>query len=264
MDMQRKNFIIYAPALSRQSAGNFMLHFLNQALNEIGETSKVVVWGENPGLIADDTIVIYPEVVPGNPLSARCVARYLLNSDGAVCGQKIDRSYKQYLFTYDQRYEKNVPVLAFDLYDLALVDFSDNPETRQLQCVYVGKGNPLSIPFDGTSPYIMFTRSWPEDRELLFNFFKISRFIHLSDPYTALASEALLCGCIPLVADWGDINEDKKRELGFLYEFTYKKDFSYENILFHSQNLRNIIKSRQDAWPRTLKLFVEDIQSFFS
>jgi hypothetical protein len=90
-------FIIYAPDYTTLSSGIRCLHLLCHRLNQRGFSAAITPRIRNPHLetprisqrkiqsapgILDLSIVIYPEVVKGNPLEARNVVRYLLNKPG--------------------------------------------------------------------------------------------------------------------------------------------------------------------------------------
>ena len=92
-------FIIYAPPFDENSGGNVLLHRLCDLLNKEGESAYIRLWDmpqpNNSGIygsfntplakisdLSDNTIVVYPEVVSGNPLMAKNVVRWLLYHPG--------------------------------------------------------------------------------------------------------------------------------------------------------------------------------------
>lgn len=107
-----KNFIIVAPAFSENSGGGLFLHHLAHELNQIGEHALLwrlkPLWKEgmikrlrwtlrsgpmktNPELntplarqsdVTPESIIVYPEIVLGNPLGANNVVRWLLYKPG--------------------------------------------------------------------------------------------------------------------------------------------------------------------------------------
>jgi len=101
---------VYSPAFSEVSAGIRALHYLCHALNTSGHPAWMIIHGTNsmknrlvsgslitPVLTEDirdqhyavgvPPIVIYPETIPGNPLNAQIVVRWLLNYPGLLGGQ---------------------------------------------------------------------------------------------------------------------------------------------------------------------------------
>ena len=266
--VKKKKYVIVAPDFNHKSAGVRMLYFLNDSLNELGQLSIIVPFsvfdkGQPVEPPDDNTIVIYPEVIPHNPLRARNVARYMLNKDGHLTGYKIDRSYRQYFFTYDKFFEPDVFVLYYPMIDHESLNFSDNVEERKLNILYFGKGPALTPLIDGSVPFIFINQEWPEDREQLINFLKLSRFIHLSDPWTSLAAEAMLCGCVPVVHHWGERMDEAKTHMGSLYQIHEKEDYSMATILTISSDLRDTIVKNKQNWQCSLTQFVHETQAFF-
>jgi hypothetical protein len=102
---------IYAPAYLEVSAGIRALHFLCHSLNQSGQLAWLIIHGATiptTQLVSPELntpiltsairdlhfkngvvpIVIYPETIPGNPLKAQVVVRWVLNYPGALGGPK--------------------------------------------------------------------------------------------------------------------------------------------------------------------------------
>lgn len=99
-------YYIYAPDFRDSSAGVACLHYLCHTLNIHGRDAYVMSCNQvNPNLktprvsqelvdshrqLGKVPIVIYPEVVSGNPAGADVVVRYLLNFEGALTGRGME------------------------------------------------------------------------------------------------------------------------------------------------------------------------------
>lgn len=122
-------FYIYTPRWIESSAGIKVFHLLCHALNEIGEMAFLVICEEShdsrprvngllktPVLtqeIADShfkarltPITIYSETVPGNPISAPFVVRFIANYLGLLGGPK-DFPNDDYVVAYSEKLSKH-------------------------------------------------------------------------------------------------------------------------------------------------------------
>src|SRR5690606_34639675 len=116
-------YYIYAPAYTETSSGVRALHYLCHALNLSGRhayicgtnvvntdlktpilTEEERLTHESKGLVP---IAVYPEVVSGNPLGTKVVARYIFNRIGFISGKGIDAEKKDLYFYYDEAFRIN-------------------------------------------------------------------------------------------------------------------------------------------------------------
>jgi len=245
-----------------------MLHFLNTSLNNIGAKSRVVEFGQSISEDEkNDAIIIYPEVIHDNPLCARNVARYMLNKDGLLWGKKILRSERDFVFTYHRHFEPDAPVAYFPLADLEKLNFSDDIASRELNMLYFGKGPSLKMEFDGKIPYLLVTRSWPSEKDILLEFLKNCRYFHTSDCMSSILMEALLCGATPVIHYWDPaFNKDEvlSGELPEVYQLQSEQDFSPENVLKKSESMRKKIQIHQANWRDTLSKITEMMHAKFT
>jgi hypothetical protein len=263
-----KDFIVYAPPLDTKSAGNFMLHFLNSSLNDVGFKSRVVNFGNN--ISVDDAhkaIIIYPEIIHNNPLGAKNIAYYMLNKDGLLWGKKIKRDPRDFIFTYHRHFEANAPLAYFPLADLESLNFSDDISKRDLSLLYIGKGPEIKIDLDGKSPYLMITRKWPHEKDVLIEFLKNCRHFNSWDCMSSILMEAMLCGAAPIIHHWDSaFNKDEvlAGEMPEIYEMQQERNYSAENVLRKSERMRKKIYFYQKNWHSTLVNLAETMQKKFA
>lgn len=148
--------------------------------------------------VDDNTIVIYPEVVWGNPLGAKHVVRWLLyyyrfsEEPEAYGTQDVFIAYRKQFDCRKLNPEGNlVQVNFFDSEMYRQTNF----EKRNGSCYVIRKGadrKDLPLSFDG--PVI---DTWSEEEKVVaFNRYKICYFY---DTQTFYAIIAAVCGCIPVV-----------------------------------------------------------------
>ena len=252
-------FVIYGPHYDDNSGGSIALYKLGRLLTQLGHEASVWHWtryhphesrlingkystyfnfGVNVKLeddprpfdyqVAsqediDDGIVVYPEVVEGNPLGGRRVVRWLLNKPGAVlhpCAFGVDELtfYFSEVFLpdgWDADPTRKLRVLDWkdDIYS------QTNSGVREGACYMVRKGLDLpltyhphdAVPVDGMS-----------HQELAAVFNRCQQFI-CYDPFTAYLAYASLSGCDSVAVPRAGLSAQQWREatteFGIAYGF---------------------------------------------
>lgn len=211
-------YYIFAPPYRTSSAGIRVMHMLCDALNRSGQEAYVATAVVNPALMTPcltgdvralhkshniEPIVVYPEVVHGNPLKARIVVRYLLNAPGFIGGDE-EYAADEVLFAFTKGLllpgmsEDNV--LFLQPVDLSIFKPHENPAKRQSGkvCYYQGrKGRGVDkslLPSDAIEITGSYPATWPELAEI----FQTCEFFYSSST-SALSAEAAVCGCIGVV-----------------------------------------------------------------
>jgi hypothetical protein len=224
----KKNpYYIYSPGWTRSSAGIRALHYLCHSLNSVGETAYLVMTenmhaGEprvsdllrTPILTSEiakshylahlTPIVIYSETVPGNPLHAPFVVRYLMNYVGALGGpERFDKdefvvAYSENIaIDYRTKSKKDEVLTLF----LPAVDpremQSQETEEKSFSVVYAGKyrsfvGEPSKIE---SGPTIEIFRDGPkmQSRQEVLSLLANARRVY-SFENSSIITEATLSG----------------------------------------------------------------------
>lgn len=217
---------IIAPGYSKNSAGIRVLHKLNRLLREAGFDSRLSCDEENSD--RDEAVCVYPEIVPGNPLGFRKVARWDL------CYPVHRYAESERVFYYLEEFHTPASQATHRLRIFDIEDFFCPPAaetSRQTDYFFQGKGDVRQqVNTDGM---VEITMGWPASREELARVFQGCRRFYTCG-HTALAREAFYCGaevvfCDDLVRQPLQDRETAQRE--------------------QEDDLRVFIKETQKEWP---------------
>ena len=161
-------YYVYAPRWVSSSAGIKALHYFCHSLNEKGFPAYIILteathagaprvnphlrtpiltneMAEGHFLEGLTPVVVYSETIPGNPLNATAVVRYLMNYAGALGGEKIfdDNEMvvafsKNIAIHYAKRNKTKIPPVLF-LPPVDPREIQRNDLKESFQIVYAGK-----------------------------------------------------------------------------------------------------------------------------
>lgn len=273
---KRHPYYVVAPNYERKSAGIRTLHFLCHWLNRRGYPAYIQTPGgkrgqvTHPDLITplltpevvaahEDAqrtpIVVYPEIVSGNPLNADCVARYVLNYPGLLGGDKIYAAGEM-VFGYTQYLADAVKdvsgVLFFPVVDTETFR-PGTPRQRQGVCFYAAKFRDKGYePFDLPAGAVEILRGSPNDQspEQIAELFRTCELFYCYED-TALILEAALCGCPSVVMP-----------SAFFREPLGTREFGYDGIARNnsSQEIDRAIATVE----RVAKIYADRSENFLS
>jgi hypothetical protein len=203
------NFLIYGIHFDSNSGGLIALHRLAHELCLLGQkvyihaSSKNNDWhGELLGdrqLDMSKTVVLYPEIVCGNPLNAAHVARWLLNGVGVLGGDANSWGVRDLVFKYcdyftaPRNIDGELRVLN------AEVDFWSEPgdlTNRSGECYTVRKGGAKVRDKHSTDSYSI---EHIMDKHSLRNVFRSKEKFVSYDHATFLSVQAAMAGCLSIV-----------------------------------------------------------------
>lgn len=199
----KKSYIICAPELSG-SAGVRVLYKLREELEKQGFNAKIFCLvplskrQKNENIFVSDIslfdkqndIVIYPEIVTGNPLYFRNVVRFMLNKPGLLGGE-TKYHYGELQFCFDRHCHDTAPMLRFDMINRTL--FFDVHAPKNTNCFFVHKGGEGIHPpeLEGCKKITM---SWPSSQKALAELLQQTDTLYSFDDNSCLLQEAVLCG----------------------------------------------------------------------
>jgi hypothetical protein len=279
-------YLITAPPYNEKSAGQAVMHKMCHELNQLGYEAYLVLM-QNPNWPKDmpmtnpswntpvaplskdlikNSIVVYPEIVTGNPLGAPRVVRYLLNKEAQFGQGPIKRAPSDYFLIYSNLYGTGhgkllIPHFNFELFN----EFGAMPFDQRTQTAwYEGKGGKYGkvSPIEGA---VTITRQWPEDRQELAAILKKTKVLFTWDSTTSLITEAMMCGVVPVfmqLAPW-TVEGLKNTDFG-ISGFALSTDDAelYRAIQTRDEAMaairRSMVKFREDLWT-----FVDSSQNHF-
>ncbi|TCT03911.1 hypothetical protein [Aquabacter spiritensis] len=215
-----KTFLIWAPDYTHRSSGVRALYRLCHHLNVRGYPSAVLARPVVPMPDwncpihegdAADAIVVYPEIVSGNPCGAGRVVRWVLNTPGLLGGDTVYPETEM-VFVYDpQRLPEasaaaGLPLGTDRVLWLGLVDpdhiYPDPtvPKTQDLSFTYKGAALAARFPLpDGRD--LPRLEDLTPDMAALGDQLRRTRTLYSYDHYSNVLREAAICGCDLRVVD---------------------------------------------------------------
>lgn len=263
-DQKRSNpYYIMAKQYNGSSAGILVLHLLCHHLNMKGYPAFLATFGEinyktKPGLVTpildeaiidfhhknnQNPIVIYPDIVKGNPLNANCVVRYLLNYPGLLGGDS-EFSKDDVIFTYTKKIAQKMGAQDSQILFIPIsnTDIFYPPEDdikRSGSCFYASKYQSFHNGklFDITKDSVEITRQLPDSQTTE----EVAELLRKSEVFytyedTSLIAEAILCGCPAVMVKNQFFNADPLAscELG---SEGWAADESLENIEYAKKTI---------------------------
>jgi len=277
-------FIIVAPPYNPTSAGCVVLHRLCDALNRMGHPSYLLInigdqfivnndsayfdsnlirtnftgdLTENCTQLIKDGIVIYPEVVIGNPLNAKKVVRYLLYFDGLHMGQKMNHSDNDFIISYSTIFSNiHREVLYYPiLNDLFNAEHTQMSEQRSIDLTYTdNRKEKENVHIIENTIHI--NKSWPENKQQLANILRKTRYFYSWTDLSSTNVDAIFCGAIPVLIDPDPAKLElmKTSETGSLPCYIAKvidgNLFTWSDVKFHEKRISYIkrIKDYEANW----------------
>jgi hypothetical protein len=236
-----KTFIICAPPYKGSSAGIVVLHELCDAIVSLGYCAHVILLDTStPDLsfvlsnepihfetnlkyayvppdesgsewireVLEKGIVIYPEIVIGNPLNAKHVVRYFLNKDGAISGKKSEYQKSDFCLAFSKVFFENPQAILFRPIKSKFFNTVDALpfENRTIDLTYFGKGVKYASCFR-VKGSIQLDREWPKTKEELAVLLKNTRYLFSWDNVTSLNSDAFYCGAKVVLLQFAQADE---------------------------------------------------------
>ena len=229
------NIIIYTPPFNVKCGGIVVMHYLAKLINEKYNDkyqAKLFMHNniryENPFCndfarideINDNTVVIYPEIVSGNPLNAKNVVRWILLELGIEMPLDHYKNWNSTDLIY--HWEKIDKQLCCPFFNPIFKN--NNLQNERTETCYLVKKGPL---VHKNINYIHPPNSVCIDNLSLNeinNMFNKCKYFYSYDANTAYIMYAAVCGCIPIIHEIDGVSEE---------EFFKNKVYNFENNIYN-------------------------------
>ena len=217
----KKTYIINISTFLYNCGGVVVLHKLCHDLNSIGERALITSPITHPALNApfvgdakfnkEEAVVIYPEIVMGNPLKAKHVVRWALNTPGALECARGDGFYiyKQptdLIFKFSEYFSLRDESESRGLLTVNFVDtdyFGPGETQREGSAYFVKKGGLHNkVHPDDAINLSEFDGDWTTMSKML----KKLEYFYCYDNACFWVAVAALCGCIAVVVPDSDMS----------------------------------------------------------
>lgn len=303
----KKKFVIFTPPYDENSGGIVVLHKLCHVLNELGFESYVKPYSYsyevnknnwkrflfnlckwsilsslkrfkvnkafntpiyNRSKVDESFIVVYPEVVFGNPMEAKNVVRWLLHQPGFHENHinygknelyyKFNSAIEDFYFPGSVTSRNELKVIH---YPLEYYNLTNNSTERKGTAYCLRKGKGKKIIHDLTDSILIDGKNHAEVSEI---FKKVKTFISY-DTLTAYSIFAVLCGCESVVIpDEGVGVEDWYPDEADRYGIAYGLEESNINASLKTANLvkERVINEERKVLDR-VAVFANEAQQVF-
>lgn len=213
-----------------------------------------------------DWIVIYPEVVFGNPLNAKNVIRWLLHNPGFHSGEvhygsdelyfKFNTAINDFSFPGSETSTKLLKVIHYPMESYNIRDAESN---RAGTAYCIRKGSYKKIAHDLENSILIDGKSHDEVAKI---FKRVKTFISY-DSYTAYSIFAVLCGCESIVVPDEGVDEKQWYENP---KDRYGLSYGFSNIA-RAKKTSHLVKehviNEEKKSVENVKQALEEINEFF-
>mgnify|MGYP001402954109 CR=1 FL=1 len=283
----RKKVVIYTYKLDLKVGGIIVLHKLAQDLIE--NKCKVMLYTNNHDRyqnefcnkfatlkdIDNNTIVVYPEVIEGNPLKAKHVVRWILCDLGIHCSKNIYKTWSLddlvfHFSTFNSKCDpRNIDLLYTVWIDQAV---KNNDLPRNGSCYLFKKASSFHKNIRLIHPMNSVLIDNCSNEEII-NIFNSKEYFYCYDPYSFYASMAALCGCIPIVYPINGISKlDWLKSKAIFQPYLDKHDnisgiaYGINDIQYAKNTIQNVSKEKKDIvkfGKKTIINFIDKVDTYF-
>lgn len=292
------SIVVYCPSFNKESGGTVVLHYLVDQLRSLNVNayaapikktySKEIPWlirkfkdwnfnvrkkfKTHPNMDVPifnskikDEIVIYPEVIEGNPLGASHVVRWLLHKPGffGLGGNYLKSDEIFYYAEFCRAGNTQIPLEnQLRLTPMIQNDYFDftggkrNGSCRMIRKANISKN--IELKYGGDSILLD-----GKTHAKISKIFRMTKYFFCHDPNTWFVYLAALSGCIPIVVPQSGLSsEDWRVSSGFKYGVAYGVE-EIEWAVTTRKLLLNEVKQNQEYEKEHLVKFLNKLDRKF-
>jgi hypothetical protein len=279
--------VIYTAQLYEKCGGIKALHSLAQKINNLNHKrvyAKLYCYDgsryvnnycndfANPFEINENTIVIYPEIITGNPLNAKYVVRWILLELGIEMKKThyLNWNKTDIVYHWEPTSAKTIQQLALPFLDKQFKNVNNSKRTKT--CFLIKKG-PLihnNIKYFHPTDAVQIDNMSLNDVVKIFN---ESHTFYCYDPNSFYLISATVCGCISVIYPIKNISSEIyfKNRITYIDNFVFNSGIAYGNSteqLTHARNtLSDVDKNINmllEKYETTVSKFTEDMYDYLT
>jgi hypothetical protein len=240
----KKKIIIYTPPFDIKCGGIVVMHYLAKIINEYNPARfycKLFIFNNlrynnifcndfaRMDEIDDNTVIIYPEIISGNPLACKNVVRWILLALGIEMPIDHSKNWDSTDIIYHWE-PKSSDLNKMTCHYLNPIFKNTNNNIRYKTCYLIKKGRLIhfNINYFHPSDSINIDNFSLEE---MTNIFNQCKYFYSYDPKSMYIIYALICGCTPIIYPLENISKEDYFKTTIFYKNNtiYTKGISYGN-----------------------------------
>lgn len=304
------NWIIVTEPYSDASNGIRSMHNICHLLNEQGENAYLAFITQNPNFLErrifttsnnsfldsnlltkpitqdllteeflKDCIVVYPDILVGNPLKAKKIVRYLGNKQANWPHKNFLNIEKgAFILSHSNIFHEKPNAVLFNP-KIDPIFFEENKtinfiefKKRNLDLLYYGKGIYYGECKNFKNTFLL-DRSAIKDKHQVCLLLKQCRFLFTYDALSNLNAEAVAAGAVPIILRYDPWTEQEINNLEHSYLprgnfLNIDNDIIYGNVDYEKFSLQKetfikSIKLLENSWISRFSIVKEEIKKYF-
>ena len=277
----KNKIIIYTPPFDIHCGGILILHYLAKIINDLNHPRFYAKLFVNNNLkydnifcndfasideINDNTIVIYPEIISGNPLNCKNIVRWILLELGIEMPSDHFRNWQinDLIYHWESRKEYN-PVYKQLSCPWINPIFKNLNLEKNSTCYLIKKGRLIHKNRINIHPNDSICIDEKNLIEIV-DIFNKSTFFYCYDPNTAYITFALLCKCIPIIYPIENINKEEyfKNRIFNRNNIIYNSGIAYGNDIDEINRARDNIDKAENEISELYNSYKESVNDFLT